>query len=56
MLQINADADGNEIDRDDLDLPAPLPIGDSDDLRTGDQITALGYPAIGNVAARATGR
>ncbi|WP_170286153.1 FHA domain-containing protein [Nocardioides rubriscoriae] len=52
VLQINADIDGNAVDLADLDLPEPLPIGDSDALRTGDRIIALGYPAIGNVAAQ----
>lgn len=51
VLQIVADADGNPIDGAAMDLPEPLPIGVSDDLRTGDEITALGYPSIGNVTA-----
>jgi putative serine protease PepD len=51
VLKITADADGNEMDASDLDLPEPLPVGDSDDLHTGDEITALGYPSIGNVRA-----
>ncbi|WP_232677195.1 FHA domain-containing protein [Nocardioides sp. R-C-SC26] len=51
VLQIDADIDGGEVDTDELELPEPLPIGDSDDLRTGDRIVALGYPSIGNVAA-----
>ena len=51
VLQINADVDGDEVDPADLDLPDPLPIGDSDELRTGDPIVALGYPAIGNIVA-----
>jgi len=51
VLQIVADADGNPIDGPAMNLPAPLPIGDSADLRTGDEITALGYPSIGNVTA-----
>lgn len=53
VLQINADVDGTELAPDDIEgLPEPLPIGDSDELRTGDRITALGYPAIGNVTAQ----
>lgn len=52
VLQINADIDGDEIDPAELDLPEPLPIGDSDAVRTGDRIIALGYPAIGNVTAQ----
>ncbi len=51
VLQIESDADGEPIDSEDLDLPEPLPLGNSDDLRTGDRIVALGFPAIGNVAA-----
>ncbi|WP_323791808.1 FHA domain-containing protein [Nocardioides sp.] len=52
VLQITADAAGNPVDSDDLDLPEPLPLGSSSDVRTGDEITALGYPAIGNVASQ----
>ena len=52
VLQINARLDGTKVSPGDLDLPAPLPLGDSDDVRTGDRIRALGYPAIGNVAAQ----
>ncbi|WP_141005117.1 S1C family serine protease [Nocardioides humi] len=51
VLKIVADADGKEIDDDDLDLPAPVPLGDSDDLRTGDELTALGFPAVAHVAS-----
>ncbi|CAN5203860.1 hypothetical protein BH09ACT12_BH09ACT12_00090 [soil metagenome] len=49
VRQITAYAEGNSVDLDSLDLPEPLPLGSSSDLRTGDEITALGYPAIGNV-------
>ncbi|MGA8847972.1 MAG: FHA domain-containing protein [Nocardioides sp.] len=49
VLQITGDAQGNSVDLETLDLPEPLPLGSSSDLRTGDEITALGYPAIGNV-------
>ncbi len=52
VLQIVGDAEGNEIEVAEADLPEPLPIGSSDELRTGDEITALGYPAIGNVTAQ----
>jgi len=51
VLQIVEDADGNEVDPAALDLPEPMPLGDSDDVRTGDSITALGYPGIGNPQA-----
>ncbi len=53
VLQITGDADGNAVDLDSLDLPEPLPLGSSGDVRTGDEITALGYPAIGNVGRAA---
>ncbi len=46
VVQISADADGNEVDTSDLDLPEPLPIGDGDSLRTNDEITALGFPSL----------
>jgi putative serine protease PepD len=51
VLQITGDADGNDVDLAALDLPEPLPLGTSSDVRTGDEITALGYPAIGNVTS-----
>ncbi|WP_158296569.1 FHA domain-containing protein [Nocardioides albidus] len=51
VLKITGDADGKEIDEDELDLPAPVPLGDSDDLRTGDELTALGFPAVAHVAS-----
>ncbi len=46
VVKIVADAEGNEVDASDLDLPEPLPVGDSDGLRTNDEITALGYPGL----------
>lgn len=46
VLKITQDIDGNPVDASSLDLPDPLPIGVSDDLRTGDEITALGFPAL----------
>jgi putative serine protease PepD len=46
ILQITSDGEGNELDKSELDLPQPLPIGDSDKLRTGDEITALGFPGV----------
>jgi putative serine protease PepD len=51
VLQIVSDADGDPIEGTAMNLPEPLPIGSSDDLHTGDEITALGYPSIGNVSA-----
>lgn len=50
VMQITSTFDGEPIDPEDLDLPAPMPIGDSDDLRTGDEITALGFPGVAHVA------
>lgn len=46
VLRIVADADGNPMEPSEMDLPEPMPMGVSDDLRTGDEITALGFPAI----------
>ncbi len=54
VAQIVADLEGNEVDGDDLDLPEPLEIGDSDELRTGDEITALGYPSLSQANSMAT--
>lgn len=50
ILQITADAEGKDI-KGDLDLPEPVELGDSDELRTGDEITALGFPAVAHVAS-----
>jgi putative serine protease PepD len=50
IMQITGDADGNPIDPATLKLPAPLPIGDSDAVRTGDNVTALGFPGVAHVA------
>ena len=50
VMQITADIDGNPVDAEDLDLPEPLPIADSDELRTGDEITALVFPGVAHVA------
>ncbi len=52
VLQINATADGGPVDVGALALPEPLPLGSSSEVRTGDEITALGYPAIGNVSSQ----
>jgi len=46
VLQITGDKDGNEIAPEDLDLPEPMPVGDSDDVETGDDIRALGFPGL----------
>lgn len=44
VVQIYADEDGNELDEE-LDLPT-VPIGSSADLRAGDSVTVLGFPAV----------
>lgn len=44
VIQIYADADGNDLDGD-LDLPT-VPIGDSEDLSGGDQVSVLGFPVV----------
>lgn len=46
VLQITGDAEGNEIAPEDLDLPEPMPLGDSDEVNTGDDLTALGFPGL----------
>ncbi|TNM37613.1 trypsin-like serine protease [Nocardioides albidus] len=44
VVQIYADEDGKELD-DELHLPT-VPIGSSGDLRAGDSVTVLGFPAV----------
>ena len=44
VMKINANADGTPIESGKLALPEPVPIGDSNALRTGDHITALRIP------------
>nr|WP_278259791.1 serine protease [Nocardioides convexus] len=44
VIQVYANADGSDLD-DDLDLPT-VPVGDSGDLRAGDDVTVLGFPAV----------
>ncbi|GAA3682062.1 hypothetical protein GCM10022237_46030 [Nocardioides ginsengisoli] len=52
VLKITTDEKGDKVDDRDLaQLPDPLPIGDSDELRTGDELTALGFPAVAHVAS-----
>ncbi|MEZ0577506.1 FHA domain-containing protein [Nocardioides sp. MH1] len=50
IMQITGDVDGNPIDPGALDLPEPLKIGNIDDVHTGDNITALGFPGVAHVA------
>lgn len=44
VIQIYANADGSDLDGD-LDLPT-VPIGSSGELRAGDDVTVLGFPAV----------
>ncbi|WP_237111788.1 trypsin-like peptidase domain-containing protein [Nocardioides sp. WS12] len=44
VIQIYANADGSDLDGK-LDLPA-VPIGSSGELRAGDDVTVLGFPAV----------
>jgi putative serine protease PepD len=46
VMKIIAKDDGGALPTGPLGLPEPVPIGDSNALRTGDRITALGYPAL----------
>jgi putative serine protease PepD len=45
IVQIYADAKGNKIDPATLDLPT-IPLGDSDDLSVGDEVTVVGFPGV----------
>lgn len=45
VLEIYADENGREIDTSQLDLPT-IPIGNSDALESGDDVTVLGFPGI----------
>lgn len=49
VMQIYATADGTEIDPDDLDMPT-MPLGDSDEMSSGEDITILGFPGISESA------
>jgi putative serine protease PepD len=49
VIEIYADEDGNEL-QEDLDLPI-MPVGDSGELRTGDDVTVLGFPGISQSGA-----
>jgi putative serine protease PepD len=49
VIEIYADEDGNALDEE-LDLPA-MPVGDSDELSTGDDVTVLGFPGISQSGA-----
>lgn len=49
VVQIYADAGGAEIDAGALDLPT-MPLGDSDAVESGDDVTVLGFPGISESA------
>ena len=49
VVKIYADADGAPIDTESLDLPT-MPIGDSDAVHSGDDVTVLGFPGISESA------
>lgn len=55
VMKINANSDGSALKPGSLDLPPPVPIGDSNALHTGDHITALGYPALTGTPGVAAG-
>jgi putative serine protease PepD len=46
VVKIDANADGTPLEGGKAVLPEPVPIGDSNALRTGDRITTLGYPGL----------
>jgi len=46
VVRIVSDLDGNPVDGRGLNLPV-VPLGDSDILALGDEVTILGYPGIG---------
>lgn len=46
VIRITTDLDGNPVDNASLGLPA-VPLGDSDALELGGELTILGYPGIG---------
>jgi putative serine protease PepD len=48
VIKIVGDVDGNPIEGD-LGLPEPMPIGDSETVRTGDDLVALGFPGLAAV-------
>lgn len=49
VVRIYATADGDPVDASSLDLPT-MPIGDSDALESGDDVTILGFPGISGSA------
>lgn len=51
VVKITKTASGNLIEEDDLDGLVEVPLGNSDDVRTGDDIRVIGYPGISQSAA-----
>ncbi len=49
VVQIYATADGADLDPDTLGLPS-MPLGDSDAMQSGDDVTILGFPGISGSA------
>ncbi len=49
VVRIYATADGDQVSGGDLDLPT-MPLGDSDALDSGDDVTVLGFPGISGSA------
>lgn len=47
VIKIDSDADGQPVTT--LDLPEPVPVGDSEEVRTGDELVALGFPGLASV-------
>ena len=46
VIRVTKTVDGEEVDPGDLNLPA-VPLGDSNDLENGQDITIVGFPGIG---------
>ena len=53
VIRITTDLDGNPVDYATLNLPA-IPLGDSDALELGGDLTILGYPDIGGATITLT--
>lgn len=53
VIKISTDLDGNALDPSSLNLPN-VPLGDSDKLMLGDDLTILGYPGIGGTTITLT--
>ncbi len=53
VIRVTTDLDGNPLDRATLNLPA-VPLGNSDALELGGDLTIMGYPGIGGVTITLT--